>query len=432
MFKRLFKSAGIYVFSSILNAAVPFLLIPIFTRNMSTSEYGLFSMFQMVLLVFGPIVGLSIHGAITRQYYEKDSIDFPTYVTTSLTILLLSGGITSVLIALFHNTIYFLTDLQWVWVQLSILVCLSQFIFQVVLVLFQVQLKAVKFGIFLITQSILNGGLSIILVVFFDLGWHGAVIGLSTSYITYGIIGLFIIGNGGFIKRKVSRDYFIHALKFGVPLIPVSLGMALMNMSDRIFIKNMVGLEAVGIYTVGYQISMILMIIITAFNKAWVPWLFDKLKLDQIREKAKIVKFTYYYFIIVFVGAVILGICSPFIISFYVSPEFISASIFVFWISLGYAFNGMYKMMTNYVHFAQKTHLNFNVMLIAVPINLILNYFLIKFNGPIGASQSTAISFLVAFLSMWVLSSKVYYMPWFTFAKAEKFAPKTNKTIKEK
>lgn len=415
MFKKLFKSAGIYVFSSMLNAAVPFLLIPVFTRNMSTSDYGLFSMFQMVILVFGPVVGLSIHGAVTRQYYERDRIDFPRYVTNALFILVFSTVTISALAFVSNHLIYKLTDLSWFWIQLSILVAASQFIFQVVLVLFQVRFKAISYGVFLISQSILNGSLSIVLVVAFDLGWQGAVLGLSISYLLYGLIGIFVIAKGKFIKAKFSKKYVVHSIKFGVPLIPVILGAAIINISDRLFIKNMVGLDAAGVYTVGYQISMILMIVINAFNKAWVPWLFDKLKSGGEGAKNNIVKFTYFYFIILILGAIILGLISPFIISFYVDPAFKNASIFVVWISIGYAFHGMYKMMTNYVHYAEKTHLNFVVMVIAVPVNLVLNYLLIKANGSVGASQSTAISFLTSFIIMWILSIRVFRMPWFTF-----------------
>lgn len=430
MFKKLFQSAGIYVFSSMLNAAVPFFLIPIFTRNMSTSDYGLFSMFQMIILVFGPVVGLSIHGAITRQYYERDKIDFPKYVTNALMILIFSTIIISLMAFVFNGVVFYLTDLPWKWVQLSIGVAASQFIFQVVLVLFQVRHKAIQYGIFLISQSILNGTLSIVFVVSLNMEWQGAVLGLSLSYLLYGFVGIFIIAKGKFLKKQFSKSYLIHAVKFGVPLIPVALGMALINIADRVFIKNMVGLDAAGIYTVGYQIAMILMIVINSFNKAWVPWLFERLKLENEKMKKNIVGFTYLYFILVITGATVLGLLSPFIISFYVAPEFKTASIFVVWIAIGYAFNGMYKMMTNYVHYAQKTHLNFIVMLLAVPINLILNYYLIKMNGAIGASQSTAISFLMAFLFMWVLSAKVYYMPWFRFlTKAKR---KNNKVTKEK
>ncbi|WP_073200473.1 lipopolysaccharide biosynthesis protein [Gracilibacillus kekensis] len=417
MFKKLFQSATIYVSSTILNAAVPFFLIPIYTRNMSTEDYGLFSMFQMVLLIFGPVVGLSIHGAVTRQYFERDKIDFAKYVTNTLLVLLSSTVIISVLNSVFSNIIFNLTDLNWRWIQLAILVAASQFLFQVVLVLFQVQHQPYKYGAFLISQSMLNGILSIVLVVNFNMGWQGAVLGLSISYILYGFIGIFIIKSQKLLKFQYSYSYIKHAIKFGVPLIPVVLGMALINVSDRLFIKNIVGIEAAGIYTIGYQISMILMIVINSFNKAWVPWFFERLKLDQLIVRKRIVKFTYFYFIIVIVAAVVLGILSPYIISFYVAEEFHDASKFVLWISIGYAFNGMYKMMTNYVHYAQKTHLNFGVMIIVVPLNLILNNLFITHFGAIGASYASALSFLLAFVLMWVLSSKVYSMPWFSLLK---------------
>jgi O-antigen/teichoic acid export membrane protein len=413
MFNRLYKSASIYLFSTILNASIPFLLIPIFTRNMGAVEYGTFSMFQLTLLLLGPIAGLSINGAITRQYFDRDKINFPNYVTNCLYVLAVSGVVLLIFSFVAQDLVYSLTDLTFEWIALAVLVSISQFVFQVALVIFQVQSMAIKYGIFLITQSLINGLLSIFFVVVLNGGWEGAALGFSLSYIIYGIIGFFILIKGKFIEHTIHTPYIKGALDFGIPLIPVAIGMVLINMLDRLFIKNMVGLEAVGLYTIGYQISMILMIFINGFNKAWVPWLFDRLKKESVAEKLRIVRFTYLYFGFLILAAVLLGLLSPFILEYYVSEQFQEASIFVIWIALGYALNGMYKMMTNYVHYAKKTKYNFWVLLIAVPINIILNYYFISWFGPIGAAQATTISFLVAFIAMWLLSAKIYPMPWF-------------------
>lgn len=412
MFNKLFKSSSLYLFSTLLNASIPFLLIPIFTRNMGVEEYGVFSMFQLTLLLIGPLAGLSINGAITRQYFDKDKIDFPNYVTNCLYILIISGLVLIIIAFFAQGAIYSLTDLPFEWIGLAIIVSLCQFIFQVVLVIYQVQSMAIKYGIFMIGQSIANSLLSIYFVVFLKWGWEGAAIGFSISFILYAVAGLFILFKGGFIRHEFNLGYFKGALDFGIPLIPVAIGMVLINMIDRLFIKNMVGLEAVGLYTIGYQIAMILMIFINGFNKAWVPWLFHQLKTDMIDRKIKIVRFTYLYFILLAGSALILGLLSPYILEHYVSEQYKGASVFVIWIALGYALNGMYKMMTNYVHYAKKTKYNFLVMVIAVPLNIGLNYYFISWYGSIGAAQATTISFLIAFLLMWILSSKVYPMPW--------------------
>ena len=62
---------------------------------------------------------------------------------------------------------------------------------------------------------------------------------------------------------------------------------------DRIFINSMVRVDATGVYSVGYQVGMIIGLLTQSFNLAWSPFLFEKLKENNYSTKVKIVKFTY-------------------------------------------------------------------------------------------------------------------------------------------
>ena len=58
----------------------------------------------------------------------------------------------------------------------------------------------------------------------------------------------------GYIEWKISYDYIIQALKYGIPLIPQVIGIVIIAMTDRIFLSHYIGLEAAGLYTIGYQV----------------------------------------------------------------------------------------------------------------------------------------------------------------------------------
>ena len=74
---------------------------------------------------------------------------------------------------------------------------------------------------------------------------------------------------------------------------------------------------------------------------------------------------------------------------------------------MGYAFNGMYKMVGVYIFYAQKTSYLALTTFFAAIVNIIISYYLIKANGAIGAAQATTIAFLLVFLFDWILSNKV-------------------------
>src|SRR5690554_1415237 len=110
----LFRNAGIYTTTSILNNAIPFFLLPILTRYLSPADYGIVSMFGVLVSFVAPFTGLSVHGAIARMYYEKDIVDIKEYITNSLIILICSTIMVSVVFFMFSSLI---ADLSSVPVQ---------------------------------------------------------------------------------------------------------------------------------------------------------------------------------------------------------------------------------------------------------------------------------------------------------------------------
>jgi len=72
----------------------------------------------------------------------------------------------------------------------------------------------------------------------------------------------------------------------------------------------------------------------------------------------------------------------------------------------------MYYMIANYIFYSKATHLLAAVTLSTAVLNIVLNYYLIKLNGAIGAAQASTLSLCAGFLLTWFLSSRVFPMPW--------------------
>lgn len=408
----LFKSAGLYTVTSVINSSIPFFLLPILTRYLSPTDYGIVSMFGVLVNFISPFTGLNIHGAIARMYYERETVDIKEYITNSILVLVSSTAVVSLIFYLFSDLIANVSSVPSKVLWMAILVSFSQFVTKIVLTLWQVQVKPIQYGIYQITQTALNVLLSIVLVVFVGLTWRGRIYSQLITLLIYVLIGFILLYKNCWLKFRLNKEYIKHSLRFGVPLIPHALGAVIMTMSDRIFITNMVGVETTGVYTVGYQIGMIINLFAVSFNQAYLPWLYSKLKLNIQSTKEKIVKFTYIYYVIIIMLAVILSVLAPPFLSFFVGKEYSQSSMYVIWVALGYAFNGMYLMTSSYIFYAQKTYYLSWVTLFTAISNLFLNFFLIKRNGAIGAAQSTTIIYFVGFVLTWILSSKVYKMPW--------------------
>ncbi len=71
--------------------------MPVLTRYLNPDDYGVVAMFGVLLSFMVPFTGLSIHGAIARQYYDRDEVDLPSYVTNCLFILISSTRIVGII-----------------------------------------------------------------------------------------------------------------------------------------------------------------------------------------------------------------------------------------------------------------------------------------------------------------------------------------------
>lgn len=408
----LFQSAGIYTIANVINAAIPFLLMPVLTRYLTPVDYGMVAMYGVLISFVTPFVGFNVEGAVARQYYERDQVNMTAYVSSCFGILLCSTVVVFIIFNILSAPLSRITTVPQQWLWTVVLVCFMQFICRMALVLWQVRVMPSRYGVFQISQTALNAGLSVVLVILVGMAWQGRLIAQIISVFLFAIIALVILFRDGWLKLELSKQYICNALNFGVPLIPHTLGAIIITMTDRLFITKMVGLDATGLYTVGYQIGMIIMILQDSFNKAYVPWLYERLKMDDLIIKIRLVKITYLYFLIIISISLLLGLIAPWFLRFFVGKQFVGSAIFVVWIALGYAFNGMYKMVVNYIFYAQKTAYLSWITFGSALVNIVLNYFFISFNGAIGAAQATTFTFALSFVATWILSNKVYKMPW--------------------
>lgn len=413
----LVKSSGIYTLANLINSAIPFLMLPVLTRYLTPFDYGIVAMFQVLLGIMGSFTGLSVHGAVARQYYDRDSIDFPNYVGNCFYILGGSTALIALVVWIFARPISNLSDFPAAWLWSVVLVCVGQFVVVVFLTICQVQVKPFAYGRFQVSLTLVNVTLSLYFVVSLGMGWEGRIRGQILAYAIFATLAITILIKQGWVRWTFRKDYIRNALNFGVPLIPHAFGMWAITMTDRILITRMVGVSDTGIYVVGAQIGMIIGILQDSFNRAWVPWFYDKLKCEDLVRNKKIVKFTYLYDVVILILALLLAWVAPWFLKFYVGESFVDAGQYVLWIAVGYAFNGMYKMVSGYIFFERKTHLLSFVTLTTAIINFMVSFFLIKTNGAIGAAQGTMIAYLVSFLLTWFLAIKVHKMPWLISVK---------------
>lgn len=411
--RSLFQNAAVYSFSNVLTAVIPFLLLPIFTRVLLPEEYGVLAMFGAVLAILGAFTGLSVHGAVNVRFIDRESLDFPRYVGSCLCVLLISTVLTLGVVTLFLVPLSEFSAIPTGWLLIAVLVSGCNFLIQVRLAIWLMAKKPVAYGIFQICLSLLNMGLSLLFVLALKYGYEGRLLGQSIAIAGLALVALFSMWKDKWLTFQPSWCYMREALAFGVPLVPHVIGGVLLAAVDRFIIKERLGLESAGIYMVALQMGMGMGLFTDAFNKAFVPWLYEQLKAGTSDSKRCIVKGTWSYFFVVLVVAGVVALLSYWVVLLIAGPAYVGASTALAWIALGNAFSGMYLMVTNYFFYMRQTKVLAWVTLLAGGIGVLLTWVLTPVLGIKGAGVSFAIAMCLRFFMTWALSQRVCPMPWF-------------------
>jgi O-antigen/teichoic acid export membrane protein len=410
----LLKNAAVYSFSNILNAAIPFLLLPILTRVLVPADYGVLAMFNATLGILGAFTGLSVHGAVNVRFVDREEIDYPRYVGTCLFVLLTSTILTLGVVAIFLQPLSDFTAIPPSWLLVAVLISGSNFLIQVRLGIWLMGKKPVAYGAFQICLGLLNMGLSLLFVLALKYGYEGRLLGQALAIGCFAVMAVFSLRLTGWVVFLPKWDYVRESLAFGVPLVPHVIGGFLLAAADRFIINEKLGLEAAGLYMVAVQLGLGMGLITDAFNKAFVPWLYEQLKADNFATKKQIVRGTWVYFGIALVFAGIIALSSYLILYVVAGPVYVSASTALCWLAFGQAFGGMYLMVTNYIFYKRKTKTLAWITLITGFIGVALTYLIVPILGIVGAGIAFTCAMALRFFLTWIVAQKICPMPWFS------------------
>lgn len=406
------RNSIVFGSAEIVNRAFPFFLLPVLTRVLSASEYGLIATFTVLVSILASLAGLSSHGSVNVAYFRLSRDELPYYVGSVLIVLAASTVAIGAALAIASPLVAHWTGFGTRWVLAGLLVASLQFITLVNLVLWQAEERSVPHSIYQFSQALITTALSLGFVVMLHLGWRGQVFAVLASTTIFAIISFVALIRRGMLRRPRHWLHMREALRFGAPLVPHELAGWLITGLDRFYLTALIGAASTGVYAAAYQIGLIVSVPTAAFNRAWVPYLFRQLSQGGEAGRRRIVQMTYAYFITILGATAILTMIARRLLPHFLGRAFEQSAQIVGWIALGYAFNGMYLMVVNQLFYERKTSWLAMATVIAGAIHALVSYLLIRRYGASGAAMATTISFGLMFVSTWILSARACPLPW--------------------
>lgn len=401
----------IYLFSSILNGIIPFLLLPILTRYLTPEDYGIVATFQLVVAVLTAIIPISLNGAISVNYFKTDTETIKLYVGNSLYLITISTLVVIFVVFLIRYLYPESIPISMAWLMVASAVAFFSGISSIRLVLWQAPGKPVPYGVFQFGLVFLNASVSLLMVIVYSMGASGRMWGIAASMILFGFIALISLYIGGWIDFSINKKIINSALRFGIPLLPHTLAGIAVSQADRFIIGRQMGLAEAGVYAVAMQLSQPLIMVASAFNQAYTPWLFKKLAHKEFDSVVALSSAMAFLFLI---GVALYTLLAYFLIHWIVGEKFILAASFLPWISIGVAANAVYFMFVNPIFFAERTEILSIVTTLGGIFYVTLGWFGAFYYQEIGlALVYSGIGFLQTII-VFLLSIRVLPMPWFS------------------
>lgn len=271
--------------------------------------------------------------------------------------------------------------------------------------LLRVQERSKKYTALFLLRFFAVLGLNFYFIIWLNLDIKGI---LLANLITFAIVAVSLIPDvKKAAKFKFSKFFLKKLWLFGLPIIPASIAMWVMDLSDRYFIEIFRSSEEVGIYSLGYKIGMIVNIMIVApFQLAWPTLYFD---VSKRNDAPKIFSKVLVYFTLggTFL-ALVLGVLAPEILRLIASPAYWDAYKVVMLVAISYVFYGMHFVLAPGIHIKEKT--KYYPLLVVLPAiaNIILNYFIVPQFGMMGAAFTTVICFLAVIIFTYIMANHFY------------------------
>ncbi len=383
-----------------------FIMLPVYTNYLSPGEYGIMTTTQTLVGMFQIFLVLSLHGAITRFYYDfldnkvkqkryLGSIFIFVFVFSSLILLTLILFYEEIGSLLFTNIpikpfFFYLILISW----LSALLSLP-------LALLRAQEKAGLFVSVNIIQTVLTMCLTIYFIIFKGLGAESAL--MSQLMVLVLVVLLLYLYSFKFIEFRVEINFIKQSLIFSLPLLPHVASGWIIASSDRVILEKFVNLNELGIYALAVQVSMVLSIFYTSVNNALVPRYTLLRKENKEIESQKLLK-TFLYIVIIF-G--IISIPIAMLATNILSSDSYNQSIWLIpFLLIGHIIKGVYFIPVAKLFYAKNTKAIATSSTIAAIINIIINIVFIPIIGIFGAILSTIIAELCRTILIYTASNE--------------------------
>lgn len=405
------KHLSIYGVGIFLLNALSFFLLPIYTHRITPGDYGVLELLNRSrdILVIVMTCGMGMATLTFFQLEGKDPNLQKKVFSTAIRGMFLSGGVLVLSLQfcsrwisamLFYSPAYF-----WA-VQLALWTGLFELVFQIGLISMQARFKSILYVFLTVGRLIFGMAVNIVLVVWLNWGLKGILVASLAHTVLFAFLA------AAFVFRGVGFGFDWHLwremLRFGLPFIPGSFFLFVLNNGDRYFLEAYRGTTELGIYALGYRFGQIAtLVVLTPFLKVWGSVMIGTS--DQPNGREHVARIATYFALAYSGVSLALSLWGPFLVRLLTGPGYWTGFSIIPIVALAYLFWGLSTITDTAFYVTKKSHLKPFIMGTAAAVCVILYAVFIPRYGMMGAAAATLMSFVFFAVLTWMVAYR--YLP---------------------
>lgn len=403
---RLSRDVLIYASGDVATRALGFISVPIYTHLFLPPEYSLLAFASTIAIL---VSGLSIVGGDTvlaRFWFERDEDARRSLATTWIGFLavvsLVMTGAALLTVPIYGDSLLESDDGALVLGLALATVPLAN-VSRMLAQILRNQFRPVAFALTSFTFGVIALPVGLLLVLVGDAGIAGILGGLVIAELIVLVVRVLLVRRTVF--GQVDLEVLRKLVRFGVPLIPVTVSFWAFSASDRIILAKLGSFKELGYYSAALSLIAIFSVFSAAVGQAWAPRLYALHARDPQAAGFALARSLTYFMAAVGGLAVLLGAFASEVIAVLTSDAYAPAAEVVPLLAAGAVAFGTSVITSMGMTLTNRTTHLLALSLIAAAINVGLAVTLVPRLGMMGAALSSLIGY-TTLTSLYLLGSQ--------------------------
>ena len=404
------KEGLVYGITGVLSRFTGVFLIPIYTRFLTTNEYGLLDLCTSLSAILFIVVEMQMVSGVGRSYYEcKGKKDCHSLIGCAIFYYCIANLLLWGLAWSLSGTIpQYLPGFETKLLIPIVAAILPKQIIQLLLVVLRLEHCTKTYLCFTVGQIWFAVALGIVAVIVLNAGITGILWSLALANIFFAFPALIMLYRKTGIKFNLK--YFREIFSYGAPIVPAVLGGWLRSSASRLFIVAALSLPILGIYSISAKVASFMLLLTMAFRLTYTPYAMKKYMFAK--SEPWFAKVLNLYLFATFLTLILFSSGSSIIVHILAPKPYWGATPYVLILASAYALDGATTILAAGNAWVRKTYYNTWGSLAGGALNVVLLWLFIESFGLPLVALSYWVSTIVKVILTMATSQRNHYIPY--------------------